>query len=177
MEQINSKSYKRIKRIGDLLGLFSSVISVFLIIAWILRLFGICSKVVVSSSMEPDIKVGSLVVIVPVKPEKLSVGDDITYKFQDSYCVTHRVVSIDRNRRFVVTKGVANEQSDGAVPFKDILGKVTLVIPRVGYAAEFLSSIPGKLCTITVLVIMCGLSVFLDRTAKKMLNKNNFINN
>jgi signal peptidase len=92
---------------------------------------GLKILMVVSSSMEPIIKKGSLVVI---KQEAIySKGDIITYKNNSgTEIVTHRIERIQKkgDSYFFRTKGDRNDSEDpDAVSQKNIIGKVKLSIP------------------------------------------------
>ncbi|MDR2686513.1 MAG: signal peptidase I, partial [Oscillospiraceae bacterium] len=71
--------------------------------------FGAKMLSVQSGSMEPEIPVGSLVLVVPTKFEKIEVGNDVTYKLNPGEVpgtnVTHRVMDIDRENSALVTQG------------------------------------------------------------------------
>ena len=80
-------------------------------------------------------------------PEDMKEKDVIAYYggSDRTAIITHRVVE---NRVFMgefVTKGDANPDEDMTpIPYEDFIGKVRLSIPRVGRAAQALSSTPGK---------------------------------
>ena len=71
---------------------------------------------VLTGSMQPELPVGSLAVVVPVQADRLTVGDVITFQHpidQRSY-VTHRIVGIvtENGSRMFITKGDANALPD-----------------------------------------------------------------
>jgi len=102
-----------------------------------------------SGSMEPAIKTGSLVMI--KKADDYQKEEVITYQNeQDSrVTATHRIVEI-KDGQFI-TKGDANNAVDTtAVPKNLILGKVTLVIPLLGYLISFIKTLPGLIILIIV---------------------------
>ncbi|MCL5435666.1 MAG: signal peptidase I [Patescibacteria group bacterium] len=95
--------------------------------------------VVLSGSMEPAIKTGSVVVVWPEKEYK--IGDIITFgpvtKTQPPF--THRIVEIrvQSGSPVYVTKGDANESKDQReVSQNSVLGKVVFNIPYLGYAVN-----------------------------------------
>ncbi|MGM0439091.1 MAG: signal peptidase I [Patescibacteria group bacterium] len=86
-------------------------------------------KAVVSGSMEPEISVGSLVVIVP--EDNLEVGDIITFR-KGKNLVTHRVVS--RQNDTYITAGDANDTTDPKpVDKESVVGEVAFSIPFLGF--------------------------------------------
>ena len=97
--------------------------------------------IVLSGSMEANIKIGDLVVTKNVLAEDLKVGDVIS--FYDDYhaIVTHRIVRIENgnNGKQYVTKGDHNNTEDHyETTIDDILGVVFLKIPKVGKFILFL---------------------------------------
>ncbi len=110
-------------------------------------------KIVLSGSMEPAVPVGSVVFIAP--SATYAVGDIITFgeDTKKRVPVTHRIVSVEREAGSVryQTKGDANEQADN-LPIKhaEVLGRVVLTVPRLGYVFEFARSRTGFIWTIVV---------------------------
>lgn len=109
--------------------------------------------VVSSSSMEPAIPVGSLVVI---RPETAPQQDDvITYRLAAASpsLLTHRVTKViqDGDQEVLETKGDAVELPDRKlVAVEDVVGKVVVVMPQVGKLVAFTRSPFG----VTALVII-----------------------
>jgi signal peptidase len=96
-------------------------------------------QVVLSGSMEPAMPVGSVVLVRPVDPEAVAVGDIITFRQQGSPdFVTHRVVEVlDEESLSFRTKGDANEEPDTSlVPADALRGRVWATIPYLGYVAQ-----------------------------------------
>lgn len=95
--------------------------------------------VVLSGSMEPDIPVGSLVVVNPA--QKYAVGDIITFSFnQETTPTTHRIHEINEvdGKKLYITKGDANNIADLRDVFEEnIIGKVFFIIPYAGYVVDF----------------------------------------
>lgn len=113
---------------------------------------------IVSPSMEPNINVYDVIVDTAVKDENtLKVGDIITF-YTDAYdtggyTVTHRIkdiVMVNNERRYI-TKGDNNQVEDkGYTTFKDIVGRVNFIIPKLGYIQMFISSKLGWMCIILI---------------------------
>jgi len=94
--------------------------------------------IVLSGSMEPTIKTGSVVFVKPVESGSLAAGDVITFRgFGDpNNLVTHRIVSIEGEAAGTayITKGDANEVEDPSpVAANRVVGKVNFTIPYLGY--------------------------------------------
>lgn len=95
---------------------------------------------VLSGSMEPSIKTGSVVVVKPVKDYK--IGDAITFGpySKKKAPITHRIydIKVVEGQPIYITKGDANNAPDiREIQKKDIVGKVLFSIPFVGYAVSF----------------------------------------
>lgn len=93
-------------------------------------------KTVLTGSMEPAIPVGSIVI---TKEQSSYEIEDIISFQEEGAIITHRIISIDRER--YITKGDANNVADTEeVQQKQILGKVILMIPLLGYLVMWLMS-------------------------------------
>ena len=130
---------------------------------------------VLSSSMEPALKVGSLVVTRPVEPEKVEVGDMITFNpvSVGENMITHRVIGIAMNSPIhFATKGDASDKPDPVtVPEQNVIGKICLHIPYWGYFAEFLKTPIGFVFSLVVpgivIFMMYVVSVWRTFTVQK----------
>lgn len=110
-------------------------------------------KVVMSGSMEPAIRTGSVVVVRSV--EDYEVGDIVTYysKSESGETTTHRIVDVRREGGAIeyTTKGDANDENDfGLLTEERIVGKVVGTIPLVGYITKFARTPAGFLLLIIV---------------------------
>jgi len=90
-----------------------------------------------SGSMSPLINRGDLVI--DIKPKTLHSGDIITYQSQThlGQQVTHRIISVDVNNQTVITKGDSLSVPDPRIPASVITGQVYKVIPKAGYAYDW----------------------------------------
>ena len=96
-------------------------------------------QVVMSGSMEPALPVGSVVLVRPVDPEAVAVGDIITFRRQGSPdFVTHRVVEVVNEESLSFrTRGDAIEEPDTSlIPADALRGRVWVTIPYLGYVAQ-----------------------------------------
>lgn len=112
--------------------------------------FGFSSAVVLTGSMSPALEPNDI--IVSRKQSSYAVGDIITFDAGGS-SVTHRIVSVGEDG--MRTKGDANNTED-AQPIKQsrVIGKVILVIPRLGAAVGFLKTPLGILCFLGAAVLL-----------------------
>lgn len=111
-------------------------------------------QVVLSGSMEPALPVGSAILVRPVAPQAVSVGDIITYRQKGSTdFVTHRVVEVNREGSALSfrTQGDANEGPDPAAVAPDAVeGRVWASIPYLGYVARYARHLWGFLFLVGV---------------------------
>ena len=131
------------------------------------RIFGIVPFIVLSGSMEKEIKTGSIAYVnTNVRVEDIKVGDIIAFKVGNSQ-VTHRVVSINEDNTFT-TKGDANDTVDlNNVKFKNYKGKTILSIPYAGYALRLAQTKFGYFIIIVCALINLG-SLILVKDNKKI---------
>jgi len=127
---------------------------------------------VLSSSMEPRLNVGGLVITRPVEPDQIKVGDIILFHSPlGGRLTTHRVTDIKMTSPLhFQTKGDANEDPDPfIVPAENVVGRVCLHVPYLGYLAQFVKSRLGFLLALylpgIIIVILEGISIWreLDR--------------
>lgn len=131
--------------------------------------------VVMSGSMLPTIQVKDIVVTKKVPEEKLEVGDIITFISPDTrfggISITHRIIEKYYDESIgsysYRTKGDNNNIADSVlVPNKNILGKVILKVPKLGYLQDILSSKGGL-----IIVILIPCLVILSYDIMKLLKK------
>ncbi|MCL2352974.1 MAG: signal peptidase I [Firmicutes bacterium] len=130
------------------------------------RLFGIKMYNVISGSMEPGYKIGTLVYAVPTDFERIKVGDVVTFMLAGSKVATHRVVEIDAAGKSVITKGDANKIADQATQYRNIIGVVRFSIPKVGAALEYVSSPQGRIVSLSSLIILILLTFLAGVNSK-----------
>jgi len=128
--------------------------------------------VVLSGSMEPAIKTGSLAVTVP--SQKYEGGDIISF-YQDNNkknIVTHRIVfklypdGFDRPAVYL-TSGDANKTLDqGRIGEDQIIGKLFFSLPYLGYFANFVQK-PGGF----ILLVIIPATIIVYEELKKLKNE------
>ncbi len=96
--------------------------------------------VVQSGSMEPAIKMGGIVMVKPMNDYK--IGDVISFgevtKIKSP--TTHRIydIKVVEGEPYYITKGDANNASDQReIPKREVIGKVLISLPYLGYAVDF----------------------------------------
>src|SRR5690625_8044990 len=76
-------------------------------------LFGYQLKTVVSGSMEPEIKTGSIVGIEESKdPPAYQKGDVITFSTEEDLLITHRITAVKKDGKIYTTKSHTNHATD-----------------------------------------------------------------
>ena len=111
-----------------------------LLVTSVIGIGGIQVKIVQSGSMEPAIPVGSIVVIKP--SADYNAGDVITFgeDTREKVPTTHRIIDeriVSGEARYV-TKGDANEERDAQeVRHREVIGKVLVSAPYVGFVLDF----------------------------------------
>ena len=119
------------------------------------NIVGIKPLIVLSGSMEPNYPVGSLVYVQKRAPEQLKKGDVVTFYLSKDTVVTHRIVAVDSENRKFQTKGDANDTADGTpVLFQNCIGTPILSVPKLGYVADFLGTVSGKILYITGILVL-----------------------
>ena len=122
-------------------------------------------KIVQSGSMEPDIKIGSVVIIKP--SANYAVGDVVTFgkDTKKDIPTTHRIVSSRAQDGVIMftTKGDANENNDtNEIRQSEVAGKVLFDVPFFGYIIDLAKKPIGFI----VLIILPALIVIWEEGMK-----------
>lgn len=164
---------KILKVIYTLLFLFLLVSAGFIILTSYKMIEGYNFYVVMSGSMEPNIRTGS---VVGVKTESsYAVNDVVTIKMKNdpSQTYTHRIVNIEGET--YTTKGDANESNDPDKAEQNmVIGKVIVNVPLLGYIVNFAKQPTGFLLMIilpTIVIISSELNSIKDATKEYMEKK------
>ncbi|MDD5568925.1 MAG: signal peptidase I [Candidatus Pacebacteria bacterium] len=135
--------------------------------------------VVLSGSMEPTLKVGSLVTV--KKSADYAVGDIITFgdgKANSKVLITHRIVAADvkNGQQYFTTKGDANNGKDREqVPQNRVIGKELFTIPYLGHVVNFTRKPFGFALLIMIpagMVIMGEGKIIVSEIKKREETKN-----
>ncbi|MHA1331703.1 MAG: signal peptidase I, partial [Candidatus Hodarchaeales archaeon] len=99
--------------------------------------------------------------------EKYQKGDIITVAepANPKVTLTHRIVDIEKrgDKIFYTTKGDANEEADTEKrPKENVLGKVILTIPYLGYPISFAKTTKGLI----ILIIIPAVIIIYDELRK-----------
>lgn len=138
---------KSIKKEDNFGWVIVSAVSVGLM--WfVVGLFPIFPSVIMTGSMEPQIKPGDMVLVRKVDYNSINVGDIIMYKNADGIFITHRVTQIvgndvdaDLSEKLMVTKGDNNPCEDAdPITMSQLKGKIITIIPKIGLLTFYLRS-------------------------------------
>lgn len=138
------------------------LVAAFVLLAIIVipKLCGINPDIVLSSSMEPEIHVGSLCYInTHTDVSDITIGDTIAFAAGNKK-VVHRVVDIDFEKQEITTKGDANDANDPSpVSFDNYKGKAIFSIPKLGYFINWTQSKIGIIVIVTLFLISLASSI------------------
>ena len=157
-----------------LTSIFVYAVACFALTLFCLRLFGFQLYTIMSGSMEPNYKTGSIAYVRPVNVETLKKGDVITYLVNDKTVVTHRIIEVieetdaDGNivRRFK-TQGDANSSPDAKLVHENnVVGKLFFALPYFGYLTHYIQRPPGIYFTIMIGVFLI-MAAFLPNVEVK----------
>lgn len=159
-----------IKSAMHIVGTAAVVAVVALVVALVgVRLIGFDAYTVLSGSMEPTYRTGSVIYVRECEPEDVQVGDPITFVMnEDLKVATHRVVEIDEEQGTFTTKGDANAAIDGSpVLFENLIGKPVFTIPYLGYLVAYVQEPPGTYVAVAVCAILIMLTFIPDLFSKE----------
>lgn len=118
---------------------------------------GYKSLIVQSGSMEPSIMAGDVIII--AKESVYQKNDVVTFTDAEGYTTTHRIIDKTSNSNKIVTQGDANRVQDNEeITQEQILGKVILTIPKLGFFLSFIRSGKGLL----IFVFIPALLIVID---------------
>lgn len=138
------------------------------------KIGGYCPLIVLTGSMEPEIKDGDLIIVKQIDGNDVKVGDVISFFDPESTSnsvLTHRVTEIinENGSLSFRTKGDANNTEDKmAVPEDELVGIYKSRIPGAGNIAMFMQSTAGLvICVILPLILLVGYDIIRRRRYEK----------
>lgn len=136
-----------------------------------LYILGFRLMAIQTESMRDVYEIGTLVLVDKVSPDEIRTGDVISYVTDNNLTVvTHRVIDIDSVNRCFYTKGDMNPAADTSpVLFENLIGKVTLGIPAVGYLILFARSRVGRMLIqiVVIAILFLVIQQFIYHKMKK----------
>jgi signal peptidase len=133
--------------------------------------------IVQSGSMEPTIMTGDIIVI--GRSNIYQKNDVVTFRDSEKSITTHRIYEVDTvgGEKQFVTKGDANRvQDNNVVSEKEVMGKVILTVPKLGYFIFFLRSRMGiaifLILPACLIVVDEIINIFKQLKTKKKVSEN-----
>lgn len=145
------------------------------------EIFGYQLKKVLSGSMEPGIKTGSIIAVKPGGDMTRFQKDDvITFQDEDGNLITHRIAEVTKSGEYTLytTKGDNNNAPDmEPVLAENVVAEYTgFTIPYIGYLASFTESKNGAFLLLIPGFLLLSYSGFIIwRTVREVetANKDN----
>lgn len=129
--------------------------------------FGIKTFVIISGSMEPNLKISDIVIIKKCEQNELKENDIISFRSGQSV-ITHRINQIIETENGVeyITKGDNNNTKDnGTVKFDDIEGKY---IGKIEYLGKVVLYLKNKTVIISIIIIFYLIYAHEMKTNEKL---------
>lgn len=140
---------------------------------------------VLSGSMEPGIKTGSVIFVkTGGDTTRFQEGDIVTFLTEEEVLVTHRIEEVNGEGQTYITKGDANDGVDREpVLAENIVGEYTgVTVPYAGYVVSFANTkegaallliLPGVLLMLYAFLTIWQTVRMLDKTRKETLTDAN----
>ena len=102
-------------------------------------LLGFTPTVIASGSMQPTLNVGDMVIVLSTPAKTIKIGDIIQYQTAQEPTI-HRVIDKYEagGTTWFITQGDANNAPDDPVNERQVMGKVVLTIPKLGWVSIYL---------------------------------------
>ena len=141
------------------------------------KIGGYAPLIVLTGSMEPEIKSGDLIIVKQIDPEEVKEKDVVAFFDPDgngTSIVTHRVIEVyeEDGTLYFKTQGDANDTADRLpVSEEDIVGIYLTRIGGAGNVAMFMQTTAGLIvCVVVPLVLLIAWDIFRRKRYEK-LNK------
>ena len=143
------------------------VLMLFALLVIVPKITGATPLTVLTSSMEPHLPPGTLIVVGPVNTDDLVIGDIATYQIHsgEPAVITHRITAIssstDGTRSFQF-QGDNNSLPDPYLVLSaQIQGRLWYSVPLIGYANNFVNGASRALIIPAVAVALLGYSAVM----------------
>lgn len=144
------------------------IAGLFLLVS-VVTLCGAKGYSVASDSMSPELNKGDVVFVREIPFEELKTGDIVTVKFKvnDGTTYTHRIASIDYEKKEIRTAGdmtgIIDTESAEA---EQICGKVWFSVPLLGYLSLLLTNVNYVAAIAIFVLVIMAVSFFAGRFYK-----------
>lgn len=157
---------RAISRILSVLGAVIMLLLILICIPFTVpKLFGIQLYEVKTESMEPEYPAGSVVYVKTAEPDEISVGDVVTYTLgtDTDLVMTHRVMEIQQEEQYFITKGDANAVEDAEpVSFSRLVGKPVCCIEGIAFISNFINSALGIRVVVIIFIMVFVMWLIAD---------------
>lgn len=158
------------------------LIAALILLAFLLagvRLLGLQVYTVLSGSMEPEYRTGSVIYVRQADTDTLEAGDVITFRLSGSTIATHRIIEVieEDGRRLFRTKGDANDVEDASpVSESNVIGTPVFTIPNLGFFAAYIQTPSGRYLALAVgslilLLVLLPELLFKEKNSAKKAAK------
>lgn len=132
-----------------------------------------------TGSMIPKYQIGDVILVKETDPDKIQIGDDVTYKGEEGsmagLLVTHRVIDIEEvdGKRIFHTKGIANTKEDPVISEEQINGVVQTKMYSLSLICLLLiNKYVFYFCGIVPLTIYVAFRLFKGKKVKRIEREN-----
>ena len=166
--KLSARRFATLRRVCDSLLIALIVVVLFgVFLGRLVPLTGRTTLIIGGGSMEPAISMGTAVVVDPVAPTAIRVGDVVSLRTGTNLqaIFTHRVTRIVERDGipWVETKGDANPAADPSITSTEhVIGRVSATIPYAGYLLALLSVPSGVLFVIFLAAVLLTLTWLLE---------------
>ena len=127
-------------------------------------LFGYRHFIIATGSMEPNYKIGDLIIIKKFPEEEIKIGDVITYnEINGKEAISHRVTDIvqENGKKLYQTKGDNNNSPDkDLISYNQIQGKIVFKVNNVG---NIITDLTKGIGSVIILLIVLISYIFASR--------------
>ena len=189
-DQIKVERKTRNKFLKFIWGIFVKILTIVIIFISIIivvqkvtnnqeSFFGFRIFRVQTGSMIPKYQIGDVIFVRETDPDKIKIGDDVTYKgttgSMKGLLVTHRVIDIEEveGKKVFHTKGIANELEDPVVSEDQINGVVQTKMYILSLICVLLNNkYVFYFCGILPLTIYVAFRIFKGKNVKRYEREN-----
>jgi signal peptidase len=178
---VRAKSLVHYLGLGLSAGLLAFVALIAALVIVVPAASGSTPYTILTTSMEPGMPPGTLIIVKPTDPQAIQIGDVVTYQVtsNEPAVITHRVIQIIESstegaeRRFV-TQGDNNGSPDGEIKAVQIRGVVWYAVPWIGYVNNLVNGDSRSIVIPIVAIALFGyagwmvVSSILGRRRKKL---------
>ena len=163
-----SRRFATLRRLCDsLLIALIAVVLFGVVLGRLVPLSGRTTLIIGGGSMEPALPIGAAVVVEPVQPADIHVGDVVSLRSGSHLqsIFTHRVTGIvpREGTIWIETKGDANAVVDPSITSTaHVIGRVSATIPYAGFLLALLSVPSGVLFVVLLAAILLTLAWLLE---------------